>query len=175
MNQPKKIAVSVFAFAALLISSMARAQQDEPYHQIGRHPHRTPPPIHASGYHKACLPTPLPPLCPDGTPDCGDPPQPHPYQPGPIEERGMQKALSETMQALGSGASGEATSESASKTFDALGAFLKSGIRGKNGRKGFITHVDCTDYCQKQDTNTTSCTQSCTITNNGKSCQTTCS
>lgn len=178
MNQTKvavKIAVSAFAFAALLTSGMAHAQQDEPYHHIGRRP--PPPPPQASGYHKTCSPLPPQyPPCEYGGP-CGDihPPRPFPdIPPKPLEDRGMQRALKETIEALSSGASGETTSMSASKTFDALGKFLKSGIGGKNGRKGFITPVDCLDYCNKNSSNTTSCSQSCTKTDTGKSCQTTC-
>ena len=179
MNQTKvavKIAVSAFAFAALLTSGMAHAQQDEPYHHIGRRP---PPPPQASGYRKTCSPLPPMPLCEYGEP-CGDvhPHRPFPdIPPRPIEDRGLQKALKQTLQALDSGASGETTSESASKTFDALGKFLNANRDNKTHAKiSLIRPVDCMKYCDRQSTNTVQCSQSCYRTaNGGKTCHTTCS
>ena len=180
MNQTKvavKIAVSAFAFAALLTPGMARAQQDEPYYHIGRRQPPPPPPPQASGYQKTR--SPLPPQYPpcEYRPCGGDIPHPRPFPPKPLEDRGMQRALKETIEALSSGASGETTSMSASKTFDALGKFLKIGIRGNNGRRGFITPVDgdCINYCRKENPKGNQCSETCTYDKDGKNCHTTCS
>ena len=180
MNQTKvavKIAVSAFAFAALLTPGMARAQQDEPYYHIGRRQPPPPPPPQASGYQKTR--SPLPPQYPpcEYRPCGGDIPHPRPFPPKPLEDRGMQRALKETIEALSSGASGETTSMSASKTFDALGKFLNANRDNKTHAKiSLIRPVDCMKYCDRQSTNTVQCSQSCYRTaNGGKTCHTTCS